>query len=58
MTVTRNLCGEGVYTGARVLVMQGGVPVAQVEKMHLQRINGNRNKPILDTVDTAQNCPW
>ncbi len=56
-TVTRNLCGEGVYTGARVLVMHGGVPLAQVERIHLQRINANRNKPILDTQDVAQNLP-
>jgi hypothetical protein len=54
-TVTRKLCGEGVYTGARVLVMQGGVPVPFVERIHLQRINANRNKPILDTQDNAQN---
>jgi hypothetical protein len=56
-TVTRNLCGEGVYTGARVLVMHGGVPVALVEKIQLQRINANRNKPILDTNDVFQNAP-
>jgi hypothetical protein len=56
-TVARLLCGEGVYTGARVLVMHGGVPLAQVEKIHLQRINANRNKPILDTTDVAMNLP-
>ena len=56
-TITRSLCGEGVYTGARVLVMQGGVPVPFVERIHLQRINANRNKPILDTQDVAQNLP-
>jgi len=56
-TVSRLLCGEGVYTGARVLVMQGGVPVPFVEQIHLQRITGNRNKPILDTQDVASNLP-
>jgi hypothetical protein len=56
-SVTRNLCGEGVLTGARVLVMQGGVPVPLVEKMQLQRINANRNKGIIDTQDVAQNLP-
>jgi hypothetical protein len=56
-TVTRALCGEGVNTGARVLVTAGGVPVANVEKIHLQRINANRNKKILDTVDNAMHLP-
>ena len=41
-TVNRNLCGEGVRTGARVLVRAGGVPLASVKKIHLQRIVGNR----------------
>jgi len=50
-SVTRKLCGEGVYTGARVLVTQGGIPLAKVEKIHLQRINANRNKDRLDTQD-------
>ena len=55
--VTRNLCGEGVRTGARVLVKAGGVPVPSVEKMQIQRITGNRNKPIVDSVDSAMNLP-
>ena len=54
-TVTRNLCGEGVLTGARVLVRVGGVPVSTVEKIQLQRINANRNRAQLDTNDVAQN---
>ena len=57
MNVVRNLCGEGVRTGARVLVTVDGVPIAMVEKIQLQRITGNRNKPILDTVDVARNLP-
>lgn len=56
-TVTRALCGEGVNTGARVLVTAGGVPLANVEKIHLQRINANRNKNNLDTVDNAMRLP-
>jgi hypothetical protein len=52
-SVTRLLCGEGVYTGARVLVTQGGIPLVNVEKIHLQRINANRNKDRLDTQDQA-----
>jgi hypothetical protein len=55
-SVTRKLCGEGVQTGARVLVMQGGIPLAKVEKIQLQRINANRNKDPLDTHDVVQNA--
>jgi hypothetical protein len=52
-TVTRRLCGEGVKTGARVVATEGGVPVAEVEKIMLMRINANRNRTAaeLDTVD-------
>jgi hypothetical protein len=53
--VTRALCGEGVRTGARVLVTAGGVPMASVEQIKLTRINANRNKNLLDTVDNARN---
>jgi hypothetical protein len=56
-SVTRLLCGEGVYTGARVLVTQGGIPLVNVEKIHLQRINANRNKDRLDTQDQAADLP-
>lgn len=56
-TEVRTLCGEGVRTGARVLVTAGGVPVPFVEKMQIQRITSNRNRPILDTVDTARDLP-
>ena len=54
-SVTRDLCGEGVRTGARVLVTAGGIPLASVEQIKLTRINANRNKNLLDTVDTARN---
>jgi hypothetical protein len=37
---TRELCGEGVHTGARVLVTQGGVPMAQVHEIELKRVRG------------------
>jgi hypothetical protein len=57
MNVTRSLCGEGVRTGARVLVKAGGVPLASVERIHLQRINGNRNKNLLDAVDNVKDVP-
>lgn len=39
-TQTRELCGEGVRTGARVLVTQGGVPVPQVHEIELKRYWG------------------
>jgi putative hemolysin len=55
MTVVRDLCGEGVRTGARVLVTQGGVPLPTVKSIRLSRINANRNKDRLDTKDNARN---
>ncbi len=55
--VTRALCGEGVLTGARILVKAAGVPLPMVEKIQIQRITGNRNKSIVDTVDVAKNLP-
>jgi hypothetical protein len=54
-SVDRAVCGEGVRTGARVLVTAGGVPLASVEQIRLQRINANRNKNLLDTVDNVRN---
>jgi hypothetical protein len=55
MSTSRDVCGEGVYTGARVLVTEGGVPLATVKSIRLHRINANRNKTRLDTVDNARN---
>ncbi|HXI03836.1 MAG TPA: choice-of-anchor D domain-containing protein [Candidatus Saccharimonadales bacterium] len=56
-TVDRNLCGEGVQTGARVLVTRGGVPLATVKRIQLHRINANRNKVQLDSVDNVRDVP-
>jgi hypothetical protein len=53
-TITRELCGEAVHTGARVLVTQDGVPVDEVKMIQLRRITANRNKQRLDTVDVAR----
>ena len=53
--VTRAMCGEAVMTGARVLVTAAGVPVPFVESIQIQRITGNRNKPIVDSVDNSMN---
>ncbi len=39
-TQTRQLCGEGVRTGARILVTQGGVPMPQVHEIELKRYWG------------------
>ena len=38
-----------------MLVTIGGVPAAKVEKIQIQRITGNRNRPQLNTVDVSQN---
>jgi hypothetical protein len=56
-TVNRQLCGEGVQTGARLLVTVGGSPINQVKKIQLSRMNGNQNGNPLDTVETIQNVP-
>ncbi len=60
-SVARALCGEGVRTGARVLVRApvGGVPTPMpfVEAIQIQRIVGNRNQDLLDTVDVARDLP-
>ena len=56
-TVTRALCGEGVLTGARVLVTQGGAPVPFVELIHLGRLGPSRGKDQLETHDVAHNLP-
>jgi len=55
-TIFRALSGEGVNTGARVLVTAGGVPVPSVAKIHLQRINANRNGNTVNTVDVVQDA--
>lgn len=55
-TITRGICGEGVNTGARVLVTKAGVPLAKVEKIQLLRINANRNRKVLDSQDVTLNA--
>jgi len=54
MTENRALCGEGVKTGARVLVTYGGVPLDVVKMIKLRRVTGNNNQGPIDTVDTAK----
>ena len=46
-TVTRMLCGEGVKTGARVLVTSAGVPLASVKKIQLQRLTVNKDSDVV-----------
>lgn len=53
--VQSSLCGEGVMTGARILVTYGGSPVQTVNQIMLLRINANRNNNRVDTVDVARN---
>jgi hypothetical protein len=55
--VSRALCGEGVRTGARMLVTHNGMPLTAVKSIKLQRLGGNRNLKIVDTVDVAKNVP-
>jgi hypothetical protein len=38
-TVDTNLCGEGVFIGARVLVTLGGVPVSTVDRIQLIQVS-------------------
>jgi len=54
-TVTRVLCGEGVDTGARVLVTHAGVPMANVRSIKLRRVTANFNQPGVNTNDNAMN---
>jgi hypothetical protein len=60
-TTTSNtaVCGEGVRTGARVLVTINGAPApsGSVEKLQLARISGNKNSQIVDTVSVAKDLP-
>jgi photosystem II stability/assembly factor-like uncharacterized protein len=46
-TVTRLLCGEGVKTGARVLVTAAGVPIASVDKIQLHRLTVNKDNDVV-----------
>ncbi len=46
-TVTRMLCGEGVKTGARVLVEAAGVPLSSVNKIQLQRLTVNKDSDVV-----------
>ena len=55
-SVTRNLCGEGVRTGARLLVTSLGVPLAVVKKIQLHRVNANQNGNPLDSIDSINNA--
>jgi hypothetical protein len=52
---TRQLCGEGVRTGARVLVTQAGVPMPQVHEIELKRLGGHFG--FAKEVDEVRNVP-
>ena len=53
--VSRALCGEGVKTGARVLVRSSGTPVGTVYSIKLELIGADPTKPKL--IDFASNLP-
>ena len=63
-TVTRLLCGEGVKTGARVLVTAAGIPLASVDKIQLQRLTVNKvsdvvhNAPLQTVTPTLPCMPF
>jgi hypothetical protein len=50
-TVDKNLCGEGVFVGARVLVTLGGVPVSSVDRIQLIQVSTNT---VIDNVFNAK----
>jgi hypothetical protein len=58
------LCGEGVKTGARVLVTVAGVPLASVDKIQLQRLTVNKpgdvvhNAPLQTVTPTLPCTPF
>lgn len=54
-TQSRDLCGEGALTGARVLVTQGGVPMPTVHEIELKRLGGLFGFP--KEVDEVKNVP-
>jgi hypothetical protein len=49
-TLARNLCGEGVFVGARVLVTLGGVPVSTVDRIQLIQVS---TSTVIDNVVNA-----
>lgn len=59
-TVSADMCGEGTYTGARVLVTRDGAPVDFVEQIQLLRksggnTNGKGKGGKTDSVDVSDN---
>lgn len=54
-TQTRLMCGESVRTGARVLVTEGGVPMAQVHEIELKRLWGFLG--LKKEIDEVKNVP-
>ncbi len=54
-TVIRSLCGEGVKTGARLLVTSGGVPLPSVDKIYLKFVKKRQAKPGIVVNDTQRN---
>lgn len=49
-TVDKNLCGEGVYIGARVLVTLAGIPVSTVDRIQLIQVSSGT---IVDSVSNV-----
>jgi Abnormal spindle-like microcephaly-assoc'd, ASPM-SPD-2-Hydin len=56
-TLIRDLCGEGVATGSRILVTVAGMPVPFVEKLEIQRVTGDPENPQIGTIDSSKHVP-
>lgn len=56
-TISRNLCGEGVKSGLRVLARKAGVPLNKVKQIKLLRLATTKphNRPRYITQDVANN---
>jgi hypothetical protein len=56
-TITRTFCGEGVKTGARLVVKHNGVPIPTVDRIWLTKIESLGPPLLLTTVETVLNKP-
>jgi hypothetical protein len=49
-TIDKNLCGEGVYVGARVIVTLAGAPVSEVDRIQLIKVSSGA---VVDSVSNV-----
>jgi hypothetical protein len=55
--ITRTFCGEGVKTGARVVLKHNGVPIPQADRIILWKVESLGPPLQLTTIDVAINKP-